>query len=130
MKSRTLTEADRPLLEKWWKQWGFNNGITKELLPKTGDIVEKDNIPIVSIFMYETNSGVAALGWVLSEKDYREEDREDALRLLINTAEKDWKQKGGKYLFHWGNNKKFNINLEKIGFTEGDSNYSHLIKKI
>ena len=131
LNSRLLTEADRPLLEKWWEDWGFSKGgVAKSFLPNTGYVVEKNNRPIVSIFIYQTNSGVGALGWPLSDKEYRDNDRQEALDLLIKTAEKDWKEKGGEFLFFWGNSKKFNTSLEKIGFMEGDKNYSHLIKKI
>ena len=35
-----------------------------------------------------------------------------------------------KFLFYWGNNKKYNNTLEELGFVEGDKDYSHLIKRI
>ena len=50
LNSRLLTEADRPLLEKWWEDWGFSKGgVAKSFLPSTGYIVEKNNKPVVSI---------------------------------------------------------------------------------
>ncbi len=130
LETRELKKQDRPTLEKWWKDWGWDGPINEDFLPETGYIVEKNNQPIVSIFIYETNSGVGALGWPLSNKDYREDDRGYAIEMLIKSAEEGWKQKGGKFLFFWGNSTNLNNNLMENGFIEGDTNYSHLIKKI
>jgi len=130
LKTRELNPSDRPLLEKWWKDWGWGGPISEDFLPKTGYIVEKNKEPIASIFIYETNSGVGALGWPLSNKDYRENDRKLAIDMLIEAAEEGWRNKGGKFLFFWGNNTGLNSNLMENGFIEGDTNYSHLIKKI
>jgi hypothetical protein len=130
LKTRELQEEDRPLLNKWWSDWGWEGSVTDDFLPNTGYIVEKGEQPIASIFIYETNSGVGALGWPLSDKEYRNDDRKEAVSLLIEAAEKGWKNKGGKFLFFWGSSAKLNDNLMENGFIEGDTNYSHLIKKI
>lgn len=133
LKVRRLTDNDWDTLLSWWKQWEFEFIPSKEFLPDNGTgglIVEKENIPIASVFMYTTNSGVCALGWPLSDKNYKQEDRKQAMILLNTACENVWKAHGGKFLFFWGNNKKYNNSLEEIGFVEGDTNYSHLIKQI
>lgn len=130
---RRLTENDWETLVSWWKQWDFNFVPAKEFLPDNGTgglIVEKENIPIASIFIYTTNSGVCALGWTLSDKNYKQKDRKEAMVLLNMACENVCKKHGGKFLFYWGNNKKYNNTLEKLGFVEGDKDYSHLIKRI
>ena len=67
----------------------------------------------------------------MSNKKYtNQEDRNLAIQLIIKKAEKDWKQKGGKFLFFAGDNKVFNNKIINLGFHEGDSNYDHLIKVI
>ncbi len=130
---RRLTEKDWDTLVSWWKQWGFGFIPSKKFLPDNGTgglMVEKENKPIASVFMYTTNSGVCALGWPLSDKDYKQQDRQQAINLLNVACENVWKKHGGEFLFFWGNNKKYNKSLESIGFVEGDTDYSHLIKKI
>jgi len=130
---RRLTENDWETLVKWWKQWDFEFVPSKEFLPDNGTgglIVEKENKPIASVFMYTTNSGVCALGWPLSDRNYKQEDRLQAIKLLNIACENVWKKHNGKFLFFWGNNKKYISNLQEIGFIEGDTNYSHLIKQI
>jgi len=130
---RKLTEEDWPTLVSWWKDWGFKDIPHKDFLPekgKGGFIVEKNNKPIVSIFMYTTNSGVCALGWPLSDKQYKEKDRKQAIELLNMACEKVCKDHGGRFLFFWGDNKKYNQTLIDQGFNEGDYNYSHLIKVV
>jgi hypothetical protein len=130
---RRLTENDWDTLVKWWKQWDFEFIPSKEFLPDNGTgglIVEKENKPIASVFMYTTNSGVCALGWPLSDRNYKHEDRSQAIKLLNIACENVWKKHNGKFLFFWGNNRKYISNLKEIGFIEGDTNYSHLIKQI
>ncbi len=130
---RRLTEKDWDTLVSWWKQWEFDFVPSKEFLPDNGTgglIVEKEDVPIASVFMYTTNSGVCALGWPLSDKNYQKEDRKQAMKLLNIACENVWKKHGGRFMFFWGDNKKYNKSLEDIGFVEGDKNYSHLIKKI
>ena len=131
LKVRNLNDDDWDTLTQWWIDWGFGSAVEKSFLPSTGYIAEKNTIPIFSFFLYETNSGVAWLAWHLSNKKYtNQEDRNLAIQLIIKKAEKDWKQKGGKFLFFAGANKGFNNKIINLGFYEGDSNYDHLIKAI
>ena len=129
---RRLTENDWDTLCLWWEAWPEWVNPPKDFLPDNGTgglIVEKD-VPIAAGFIYYTNSKGALFEWVVSNPDYREADRKDAIELLIKSAEEGWKQKGGKFLFFWGNSTNLNNNLMENGFIEGDTNYSHLIKKI
>ena len=66
----------------------------------------------------------------LSDKNYKQKDRKEAMVLLNMACENVCKKHGGKFLFYWGNNKKYNNTLENLGFIEGDKDYSHLIKRI
>lgn len=130
---RRITENDWDTLKQWWKDWGFEFIPSKDFLPDNGTgglIVEKHGEPIVSTFMYTTNSGVCALGWPLSNKNYKSEDRAVAVEFLNKACEEMWKAHGGKFLFFWGDNKKYIDCLKQQGFNEGDNNYSHLIKQI
>lgn len=127
--SRKIKETDLTNIERWWDSW-VEHPIPKKSLPKTGFIVEEDKNPICAIFMFKTNSSTAAIQWVVSDKNYRKENRKQALQLLIKACEDEWRSEGGKHLFFWGNNKKFNKTLVEMGFDTGDTNYDQLIKRI
>ena len=80
---RRLEESDYETLVKWWDWWPGWEAPPKTLLPDTGFIVEKNNVGIVSAYVYMTNSKTAIFDWVVSNPEYRESDRKDAIILLI-----------------------------------------------
>jgi len=126
---RSLEDKDFEHLDKWWYEW---NGsiVDHDILPKTGFIAECGGKPVSAIFMFKTNSNSAAIQWVVSDKNYREDNRNLILKELIKACEEEWKKDGGKFLFFWGNIKSFNNNLKEIGFLTGDTGYEQLIKRI
>ncbi len=126
---RKVNEKDFINIDKWWIDWQ-GKAVPREILPETGFIAEIEKKPISAIFMFKTNSSTAAIQWVVSDKNYREENRNKVLQELIKTCEEEWKKDGGKFLFFWGNNKKFNNTLVDIGFKVGDTDYDQLIKSI
>ena len=68
LKFRPLNREDYETICKWWKWWRWPV-IPREMLPdegKSGFIVEKNNVPIVSAFLFITNSKGAKLEWVVS----------------------------------------------------------------
>ena len=69
---------------------------------KGGFIVEKNDKPIVAGFLYLTNSKGALLEWIVSDPDYRESDRNNAIELLITGVENVCKSMNYKYVFSIG----------------------------
>lgn len=130
---RRINESDWGTFETWWKDWGFEILPNKDFLPDNGTsglIVEKDNKPVVSTFIYTTNSKVAIFEWPLSDKNYKEKDRDQAIELLISGVENVCKAHGYKYLQFFGDNKKYIQKLKDLDFVEGDGGYSLITKKI
>ena len=83
---RMLKDSDWNTLVEWWNAWPEWQAPAKEFLPdngKGGFIVEKQNKPIVAGFLYTTNSKAALLEWIVSNPKYREDDRNQAIELLI-----------------------------------------------
>ena len=81
---RPLEEEDYEIICKWWRWWRWPE-LPRTALPnngKGGFMVEKNNIPIVSGFLYISNSKMAMLEWIVSNPDYREKDRQKAIELL------------------------------------------------
>ena len=108
---RRLNESDYETLVEWWKGWKWP-ALPKTFLPDTGFIVEKNKIGIVACYVYMTNSKAALLEWVISNPEYRESDRKDAITLLIQATEHVLAQQGIKHIFTIGRNKHL-INVHK-----------------
>ncbi len=133
MKLRTLTEQDWDTLCNWWDAWPKWVNPPKSFLPdngKGGFMVEKEGKPICAGFIYLTNSDAVLLEWIVSDPEYRESDRKDALELLITGAEAACKEIGKKHMFTIGRNRNLIDMHKKLGWTV-DSDPSHeIVKKI
>ena len=129
---RPLKEEDYETICKWWKWWRWPI-IPREMLPdkgKSGFIVEKNNIPIVSAFLYLTNSTGALLEWIVSNPEYREDDRKEAIELLITNAENVCKNMGITYMFSIGRSKHLMKTHEKLGWQVDKKPSYEIIKNL
>ena len=88
---RKLKESDWDTLVSLWKMWPeWQKHPTKALLPENGTgglIVEKNGKAIIAGFIYTTNSKVGWIEWIVSNADYREDDRKQASELLVSGLE-------------------------------------------
>ena len=112
---RFLNKKDYKTICEWWKWWRWPI-IPFEMLPETGFMIEKNEIPIVSAYLYLTNSTTAILEWIVSNPNYRENDRQEAIELLINEAEVFCKKMKYKHIFSIGKNKHLIKTHEKLGW--------------
>ena len=86
LNSRPLKESDyEQILVGWWKDWKWEPPL-KDFLPddgKSGIIIYDNNTPVCAGFIYMTNSKVAWVDWIISNKQYtNKEGRKSALSLL------------------------------------------------
>tara|TARA_R110000737_G_scaffold65075_2_gene92876 strand:- start:960 stop:1370 length:411 start_codon:yes stop_codon:yes gene_type:complete len=129
---RTLEKEDYKTICAWWKRWEWPI-LPKEMLPDNGEcgfIVEKNGEPIVSAFLYLTNSTGALLEWIVSNPDYRNKDRQEAIELLLGGAEKFCKGLGVTYIFSIGRNKNLMKTHEKLGWHVDKKPSHEIIKNI
>ena len=75
------------------------------------------------------SSKALLLEWIVSNPDYKEDDRGDAIELLITAAEIISKDLGYKYMFTIGRNSKLIDTHKKLGW-KVDDKPSHEIVKI
>ena len=132
MNTRRLTKNDWYTLSKWWADWPKWKTPSRNFLPDNGTgglIVEKNNKPIVAGFIYLTNSRVALLEWIISNPNYREHDRDEAIITLITSAEKMIKNLGYKYAFSVMQHNKLIKRHEKLGWKK-DSIPSYELTKV
>jgi|TARA_R100000027_G_scaffold51357_1_gene40078 hypothetical protein len=127
---RRLTSEDYSTLVKWWDAWPEWQAPPQTFLPDTGFIVEKNNIGIVAGYVYITNSKAALLEWIISNPEYRESDRKDAITLLIQAVERVLTDQGIKHVFTIGRNKHL-INLhKKLGWMVDEKPSYEIIKNL
>jgi len=130
---RMLKDSDWNTLVKWWDAWPEWQAPAKDFLPdngKGGFIVEKQNEPIVAGFLYITNSKAALLEWIVSNPEYRQNDRQKAIELLINGAENVCKKQGIKYIFSIGRTKQLINTHKKLGYHVDDKPSHEIVKTI
>jgi len=133
MKLRKLTDQDWDTLCKWWDSWPEWINPPKNFLPNNGKgglMVEKNNKPICAGFIYLTNSDAVLLEWVVSDPEYRENDRKEAIELLITGAEAACVEMGKKYMFSIGRNKNLIKTHKDLGWKADAKPSYELIKKI
>ena len=131
--TRKLRESDWDTLVAWWDWWPGWTAPSKGFLPENGTgglMVEKDGTPIVAGFIYETNSNGVLFEWVVSNPDYRERDRKDAIEKLLIDAENKIKEMGYKHIFSIGRNKHLINTHKKLGWFVDDKPSHEIIKNL
>jgi hypothetical protein len=127
---RILSKDDYQTLERWWVEWGWIPP-PRDFLPLDGlcgGMVESDGQPVVAGFMYTTNAKVAWIDWVVSDRSYRNDDRSEAINLLLAFLEKLARQTDAKYLYALLKHKGLQESYEALGYVKGDAYNTEMIK--
>lgn len=129
---RPLTYEDYDdTLKDWWADWGWT-APTRDFLPDdgTGGLMVLDgDEPICAGYMYATNSKVAWVDWIISNKEYRKKpQRVEAISLLIATLTEISKNTGFKYCYALLKHKGLIETYEQLGYIKGDADASEMIK--
>lgn len=119
-------------LVKWWKDWGWK-APTRDFLPDNGKggimILDEDGTPICAGFVYMTNSKVAWVDWIVSNKEYRKKPhRTNAIGLLIETLTNLCKNLDAKYCYALIKHKTLQDTYETLGYQKADSYTQEMIK--
>lgn len=129
---RELQDTDyEDILVGWWQQWGWEPP-QKDFLPRDGQggiIVYDDETPVCAGYMYLTNSKVAWVDWIISNKEYtKKPQRKDAIKLLVSALTEICKNTGSKYVYALIKNQSLIETYEGLGYIKGDSYTSEMIK--
>ena len=111
---RKLTKKDLQIAKKWWEKWPDWVAPADDFLPETGVVVESNSKPVAIGFIYLTNAKVCLLEWIISDPEYRENDRQTLIELLITGAENMVKELGYKYMFSVCKHKKLIATHKKL----------------
>lgn len=119
------------ILVGWWREWGWE-APPKDFLPDNGCggiMIYEDETPICAGFMYATNSRVACIDFIISNKNYtHKQKRKDAITLLINKLTSISKESHFKYGYALIKHKGLIKKYEELGYVKGDSYTSEMIK--
>lgn len=129
---RKLNSTDYDeILVKWWNDWGWD-APNREFLPEDGEggiILFDEDIPVCAGFMYITNSKVAWVDWIISNKEYRKKpNRTIAIQLLLEKLTDMCKASGSKFVYALIKHNGLIETYEKLGYTQGDSYTKEMIK--
>lgn len=128
---RKLNSTDyENILVGWWKDWEWT-APPKDFLPENGEggvIIFDEEVPVCAGFMYATNSKVAWIEFVISNKNYDREKRKEALILLVDTLNNICRDGGFKYGYSILHSKSLIETYESLGYVKGDSNFFEMIK--
>lgn len=127
-----LTERDyADILCGWWRDWGWEPPAIN-FLPEDGTgglIVFEGERPICAGFLYTTNSEVAWVDWIISDKKYtNRKKRKEAITLLITHLTELAKASGFFYSYALIKHPSLIQAYEELGYTKGDSYQSEMIK--
>jgi hypothetical protein len=126
---RFLNELDYDMLCQWWKDWRWT-APARDFLPENGTgglLVEKNGIPIVAGFIYFTNSAVAWNEFIISNFDYKDKDRKEAIKILIFELTELAKRNGSKYVYTVVKNQNLKKAYEEIGFSNGSVKVDEMV---
>ena len=130
--SRKLKEEDYDLLVSWWKQWRWT-APPRDFLPQNGTggvMIEKDGKQVVAGFIYLTNSAVAWSEFIISNFDYKESDRHEAIKFLISELSRISQDCGAKYVYTVVKNQSLQKLYQEIGYTNGSQKVTEMFLKL
>lgn len=117
------------ILKGWWKDWGWE-APSRDFLPQDGQggiMVWDGDTPVCAGFLYNTNSKVAWVDWIISNKEYKE-SRKEALSILIQTLTSVAKNLDNKFAYALIKHNGLIGVYEQQGYTTGDSYNKEMIK--
>ncbi|MCP1996649.1 hypothetical protein [Flavobacterium sp. HSC-61S13] len=128
-KARRLQETDYDNLIEWWRYFRFP-APAREFLPENGTcglIIHKEGIDICAGFIYFTNSKIAWIEFIVSNPEYKDKNRQEAIKILIRELGVVIKNKGYKAIYTSLKNPNLIKHFKAEGFSVGSSNTVEMI---
>jgi len=133
MQVKRIEELDLGIIYKWWDAWPEWQALPRDFLPDDGLgglIVYSNDKPVVAGFMYNTNSKMVLMEWIVSNPEYREEDRKDCIKKLITSFEDMAAVMGKKSVFSIGRHKGLIETHKELGWTVDPKPSHEMIKNV
>jgi hypothetical protein len=131
--ARFLTENDYDnILCRWWSDWRWTPP-SKDFLPDNGNggvIVSKYGTDICAGYLYFTNSKAVWVEFVVSNINYKDKDRKQAIMFLVDTLTEYAKLNGAKYAYVSLKSQPLINKFIECGFQQGSVGCTELIKTL
>jgi hypothetical protein len=125
MDIRLVNDSDYEMFRSWWEGWGWTPP-PKDFLPNIGVVVNE----CAAGFLYVSNSKVCWVDWIISDKNYRGEDRDEIINMVLASLEEISKDYDAKFLYSLIKHEKLMEKYESMGYVKGDSDAVVMIKHI
>ena len=116
MDIRLVNDSDYEMLCGWWKDWGWSQYPSKNMLPDIGVVVNE----VAAGFLYLTNSKLAWANWIVTDKNYREDDRGDIINTVILSLEQIAKDNGVEVMYGVISSNSLVNRYVELGYNKGD----------
>lgn len=125
MTAEKFLDTDYAEVCSWWEKHEWPK-FPLSLLPKTGFIVRG----VAAGFMYDTDSGVGILEWVVSNPDSDKIKRNEALDLVVKSLLEEGKRMGKTFMFTSSNNKNLIERFVRHGFNLAEQDVTHMARGV
>ena len=130
--TRQIQENDWEFIPEWHKQYPDWPVLPRDAYPENGLgglVVSNDGVPFAAGFVYLSNSSICWVDWIISDNDYREDNRDEGIELLIANLCSVAKNAGGKFVLTIVNTPKLIDKYKNQGFI-GNETPSYELTKI
>ena len=118
-------EEALPHLVNWWNFWKFPvPPITS--LPLNMIVIYNKDIPLAAGFIYQTDSDIAWLEWIVASHTAKKEERSKALDLLIDSGKVAAQMLGHSVVFTCSKNQSLSHRLKRT-MIHADDGVSHFV---
>jgi hypothetical protein len=131
LQSRPITPNDYDQLCEWWASWGWQYPIPQDMLSNKGVMIFDGGVNICAGFLYLMNNApIAWFTFPVSNKVIRGDLRKEAMKLLVETVNKQAEESGAKYIYSSLKNESMILTQKENGFVETDKGFTELLKII
>lgn len=129
LRVKRIEKEDYPLLNSWYKSWGFPEMAVEGVVSQFGLIVYNGDEPILAAFLYLTDSITAHPEFLVVNKEYRNKEMKKLAFTRLFTEFEDYAKLHNYKNFIMSVKNPFLIkSLEDNGFFKTDINMTNLIK--
>lgn len=129
MEIRAITPQDYPKLVSWWRLHNWEP-VPPEYLPQIGLIVETPQVGVCAGFLYNTDSAIAWLEWVVANPLCDRLVRDQGLDLLIKSLLEKAKDLKKSIILTTVTHQKLAARYVKLGATVTDDKASNLLWRV
>jgi hypothetical protein len=124
---KTTTKDYEDTLTKWWSDWRWT-APSLDFLPEDGIVVSSDGIDVCACYIYNTNSKVMWMEFIISNMDVKDKSlRMKSLQYMFDIVKAIAGSSGKKYIMCNTKNQPLVNKLSQSGFLKGSENVTEMI---